>query len=174
MNPPVVVFDGAEDYHALINDPALYLDETCILAMRYAGPLGWPGSAEVVNMQPPDRPINAGVESLPCIGDGRQSGTSDSPSILHVSPEAALGGGLALLRDGDRLMVDLDQGRCDVALSKEELAERMAEAGTKIVTPNTLWDKLFMEDTTQLSNGMVLRGTPEMRNTSARLPKHNH
>lgn len=170
----VVVFDGAEDYHARINDPALDIDETCILAMRYAGPLGWPGSAEVVNMQPPDRLINAGIESLPCIGDGRQSGTSDSPSILHVSPEAALGGGLALLRDGDRLTIDLDQGRCDLELSKEELAERIAQAAPKAVAPNTPWEKLFMENTTQLSEGMVLRGAPEIRNTSARLPKHNH
>jgi len=170
----VVVFDGAEDYHARINDPALNIDETCILAMRNTGPLGWPGSAEVVNMQPPDQLIAAGIESLPSIGDGRQSGTSDSPSILHVSPEAALGGGLALLRDGDRLTVDLDHGRCDLDLSKEELAERAAKADPKSIAPHTPWEKLFMENTTQLSEGMVLRDAPAMRNTSAKLPKHNH
>src|SRR5262249_3131058 len=118
-----VVFDGAEDYHARINDPALRIDETSILVIRGSGPLGWPGSAEVVNMQPPDALIKRGITSLPCIGDGRQSGTSASPSILNASPEAAVGGGLVLLHTGDRIRVDLDTRRVDVLLPDDELAD---------------------------------------------------
>src|SRR3712207_6352688 len=108
-----VVFDGSDDYHHRINDPDLDIDENCILVIRGAGPLGWPGSAEVVNMQPPDRLLQRGISSLPTLGDGRQSGTSDSPSILNASPESAAGGGLAWLRAGDLIRIDLAAGRCD-------------------------------------------------------------
>ena len=112
-----VVFDGPEDYHRRIDDPALGIDEHTILFMRGAGPIGYPGSAEVVNMQPPAALIKRGVTSLPCLGDGRQSGTSGSPSILNASPEAAVGGGLALLKNGDRVRIDLKKGTADMLIS---------------------------------------------------------
>ena len=121
-----IVFDGPEDYHHRIDDPALKIDEHSILFMRGAGPIGYPGSAEVVNMQPPAALIKRGVTSLPCIGDGRQSGTSGSPSILNASPEAAAGGGLALLKTGDRVRIDLNKGTADILISQAELAERRA------------------------------------------------
>ena len=121
-----VVFDGPEDYHRRIDDPALGIDEHTILVMRGAGPIGYPGSAEVVNMQPPAALIKQGITSLPCIGDGRQSGTSGSPSILNASPEAAAGGGLALLQTGDRVRIDLNKGTADMLISAEELAPRRA------------------------------------------------
>ena len=119
-----VVFDGPEDYHHRIDDPSLKIDERTILFMRGAGPIGYPGSAEVVNMQPPAALIKRGITSLPCIGDGRQSGTSGSPSILNASPEAAAGGGLALLKTGDRVRIDLNKGTADILISKDELAKR--------------------------------------------------
>ena len=121
-----VVFDGPEDYHHRIDDPALKIDEHTMLFMRGAGPIGYPGSAEVVNMQPPAALIKHGITSLPCIGDGRQSGTSGSPSILNASPEAAAGGGLALLKTGDRVRIDLNKGTANILISKDELAERRA------------------------------------------------
>src|SRR5688572_30516781 len=115
-----VVFDGSEDYHERINDPDLDIDETSILVIRGAGPVGWPGSAEVVNMQPPDSLLKRGINTLPTIGDGRQSGTSDSPSILNAAPESAAGGGLAWLRTGDIIRIDLGKGRCDALVRSEE------------------------------------------------------
>jgi dihydroxyacid dehydratase/phosphogluconate dehydratase len=117
------VFDGSDDYHHRINDPALNIDEHCILVIRGAGPIGWPGSAEVVNMQPPDALLKRGIMSLPTLGDGRQSGTSDSPSILNASPESAVGGGLSWLRTGDVIRIDLNTGRCDVLVDEAEIAE---------------------------------------------------
>jgi dihydroxyacid dehydratase/phosphogluconate dehydratase len=122
-----VVFDGSDDYHTRINDPALDIDEHTILVIRGSGPLGWPGSAEVVNMQPPDALLKRGVTSLPTLGDGRQSGTSDSPSILNAAPESAAGGGLAWLRTGDVIRVDLNAGRCDALVEADEIARRKAE-----------------------------------------------
>ncbi len=122
-----IVFEGADDYHHRINDPALGIDESCILVMRGAGPIGWPGSAEVVNMQPPDALIQRGIEALPTLGDGRQSGTSDSPSILNVSPESAVGGGLSWLRTGDLIRVDLNAGTCDALVAPEEIERRQRE-----------------------------------------------
>ena len=119
-----VVFDGPEDYHHRIDDPALKIDDRTILFMRGAGAIGYPGSAEVVNMQPPAALIKNGITSLPCIGDGRQSGTSGSPSILNASPEAAANGGLALLKTGDRVRIDLNKGTADILISKDELAKR--------------------------------------------------
>ena len=127
----VVVFDGPEDYHHRIDDPSLDIDETTILIMRGAGPIGYPGSAEVVNMQPPGALIRKGVLSLPCIGDGRQSGTSATPSILNASPEAAMAGGLALLQSGDRIRVDLNTRRADILLPPEELQRRRDELAAK-------------------------------------------
>ena len=122
-----VVFDGSDDYHARINDPALDIDENTILVIRGAGPLGWPGSAEVVNMQPPDALLKRGIRSLPTIGDGRQSGTADSPSILNASPESAAGGGLALLRTGDVIRIDINKGECNMLVAADELARRRQE-----------------------------------------------
>src|SRR5256884_7261296 len=119
-----VVFEGPEDYHARIDDPALAIDERTLLFIRGAGPIGYPGAAEVVNMRPPASLIKRGITSLPCIGDGRQSGTSASPSILNASPEAAAGGGLALLKTGDRVRIDLRRGSADILTSEAELAAR--------------------------------------------------
>ena len=169
-----VVFDGAEDYHSRINDPNLDIDERCILVMRNAGPLGWPGSAEVVNMQPPDRLIARGILSLPSIGDGRQSGTSDNPSILHVCPEASAGGGLALVEDGDEITVDLENGRCNLHVAGDELENRKAKLKSVVTEPNTPWEKIFLKETTQLSEGMVLECAAKVRDISNRLPRHNH
>ena len=125
-----VVFDGPEDYHTRIDDPALGIDEHTLLFMRGTGPIGYPGAAEVVNMPPPAALIQAGIQHLPCIGDGRQSGTSGSPSILNASPEAAAGGGLALLRTGDRVRIDLRRGEANMLISDEELNERRRELRT--------------------------------------------
>lgn len=169
-----VVFDGADDYHHRINDPDLDIDEGCILVMRNAGPLGWPGSAEVVNMQPPDKLIAKGIASLPSIGDGRQSGTSDSPSILHVSPEAAVGGGLAIVENGDVLSVDLTTGRCDLLVPEEEMVLRRSKSAPQPVEPSTPWEKIFLKEAAQLNNGMVLDSAAAFRNISRNLPKHNH
>ncbi len=125
-----IVFDGPEDYHARINDPTLGIDSDCILVMRYCGPIGYPGAPEVVNMLPPDALVREGISQLPCIGDGRQSGTSASPSILNASPEAALGGGLALLKTGDRIRIDLTKRSADILIPDEELAERRKQPQT--------------------------------------------
>ncbi|GMF77508.1 unnamed protein product [Aspergillus oryzae] len=157
----VVVFDGPEDYHHRLEDPSTPIDDRSILVMRGAGPLGYPGAAEVVNMHPPGRLLRQGVKSLPCIGDGRQSGTSGSPSILNASPEAAAGGNLALLQDGDRLRVDLNKRRVDILVSTEELEKRRktleAQGGYDVPESQTPWQELFRRETTQLSDGMVLR-----------------
>jgi dihydroxy-acid dehydratase len=175
-----VVFDGPEDYHARIDDPALDVDETCLLVIRGVGPLGYPGSAEVVNMQPPAALIKQGVHALPCIGDGRQSGTSGSPSILNASPEAAAGGGLALLRTGDVVRIDLPGGRADVLLPDEELAERrrrLEEAGGyPVPASQTPWQQIQRSMVTQLCDGMVLDPAVGYRRVAhtAGIPRDNH
>ena len=124
-----IVFEGPEDYHHRIDDPSLNIDENCMLFIRGTGPIGYPGGAEVVNMQPPAALIKRGIHSLPCIGDGRQSGTSGSPSILNASPEAAAGGGLALIQTGDRVRIDLNKGEANILISDEELAKAPRRAG---------------------------------------------
>jgi xylonate dehydratase len=169
-----IVFDGSGDYHERINDPALAIDENCILVIRGAGVLGWPGSAEVVNMQPPDALLERGIESLPTIGDGRQSGTSDSPSILNASPESAAGGGLAWLRTGDTIRIDLNAGRCDALVDEEEIARRKQEPPPPIPPSNTPWEELFREKTGQLAEGGVLEFAVKYRGTSKKVPRHNH
>jgi dihydroxyacid dehydratase/phosphogluconate dehydratase len=169
-----IVFDGSDDYHQRINDPALEIDENCILVIRGAGPLGWPGSAEVVNMQPPDALLRRGIQSLPTLGDGRQSGTSDSPSILNASPESAAGGGLSWLRTGDTIRVDLNAGTCNALVDDEEIARRRAEAPPPVPASNTPWEELYREKTGQLSTGAVLEFAVKYRGTSAKVPRHNH
>jgi dihydroxy-acid dehydratase len=169
-----IVFDGGDDYHHRINDPDLAVDADCILVMRGAGPIGWPGSAEVVNMQPPDALVQAGITSLPTIGDGRQSGTSDSPSIVHASPESAAGGGLAWLRTGDRIRVDLNTGRCDALISDAEIAERLAEAPPPIPVSRTPWEEIYRAGVGSLATGAVLEAAVKYQRIADRLPRHNH
>ena len=170
-----VVFEGSEDYHARINDPLLNIDEESILVIRGAGPLGWPGSAEVVNMQPPDALLKRGITSLPTIGDGRQSGTADSPSILNASPESALGGGLAWLRSGDRIRVDINHGRCDMLVSEEAIAARKATDAIPPVPPSaTPWQKLYRQTVGQLSTGAVIEDAVEFQRIARTMPRHNH
>ncbi len=169
-----IVFDGSDDYHHRINDPELQIDENCILVIRSSGPLGWPGSAEVVNMQPPDALLQRGIQSLPTLGDGRQSGTSDSPSILNASPESAAGGGLSWLRTGDTIRIDLNAGTCDAVVDDEEIARRKAEAPPPVPASNTPWEELYREKTGQLSTGAVLEFAVKFRGTSAKTPRHNH
>jgi dihydroxy-acid dehydratase len=169
-----IVFDGSDDYHHRINDPSLDIDEDCILVIRGSGVLGWPGSAEVVNMQPPDALLQRGVQSLPTIGDGRQSGTSDSPSILNASPESAAGGGLSWLRSGDVIRVDLNAGTCNALVDDDEIAQRKAEAPPPVPPSNTPWEELYREKTGQLSTGGVLEFAVKYRGTSKKVPRHNH
>lgn len=169
-----IVFDGSDDYHHRINDPALNIDENCILVMRSSGILGWPGSAEVVNMQPPDTLIQRGIQWLPTLGDGRQSGTSDSPSILNASPESAAGGGLAWLRNGDIIRVDLNAGTCNMLVDADEIERRKADGLPEIPPSNTPWEELFREKTGQLGEGGVMEFALKYRQTSKTLPRHNH
>jgi xylonate dehydratase len=174
-----VVFDGPEDYHRRIEDSALGIDEHTILFMRGAGPIGYPGSAEVVNMQPPAALIKRGITSLPCLGDGRQSGTSGSPSILNASPEAAAGGGLALLKTGDRVRIDLKKGTADMLISAEELAERRAalkkNGGYHYPPSQTPWQEIQREMVDQLGDGMVLEPAVRFQRVAQKfVPRNNH
>jgi len=174
-----VVFDGPEDYHDRLDDPALEIDEDCALFIRGNGPIGYPGSAEVVNMQPPAALIRQGVRALPCIGDGRQSGTSGSPSILNASPEAAVGGGLALLRTGDRVRFDLRAGTADILISDEELEERrreLAEHPYPYPASQTPWQEIQRSMVDQLGDGMVLRPAVAYQRVAQTqgIPRDNH
>jgi dihydroxy-acid dehydratase len=173
-----VVFDGPEDYHKRIDDPSLKIDERTILVMRGAGPIGYPGSGEVVNMRPPAALISKGITSLPCMGDGRQSGTSASPSIVNASPEAAAGGGLALLRSGDRVRIDLNEGKVDMLVSAEELAKRsktLAEKGCGFPPSETPWQDIQRPLVEQLSDGMVLRTAVKYRRVAqTSIPRDSH
>lgn len=168
------VFDGSEDYHARINDPALDIDANAILVIRGAGPLGWPGAAEVVNMQPPDRLIRAGIRSLPTIGDGRQSGTADSPSILNASPESAAGGGLAWLRTGDRIRIDLTRGQCNMLVDEAEITARKTAGLPDTRASATPWQRIYRETVTQLDEGATIKGAYDFQRISRSLPRHNH
>ncbi|MBB4857396.1 dihydroxy-acid dehydratase [Novosphingobium chloroacetimidivorans] len=177
---PAVVFDGPEDYHDRIDDPALGITDQTLMFMRGAGPIGYPGAAEVVNMRPPSYLITEGIHALPCIGDGRQSGTSGSPSILNASPEAAAMGGLALLKTGDRVRMDLKQGRVDVLISDEELAERRAaleaEGGYKYPASQTPWQEIQRAVVGQLDTGAILEGADKYQRIAQTmgLPRDNH
>jgi dihydroxy-acid dehydratase len=170
-----VVFEGSEDYHHRINDPSLDIDERTILVIRGAGPIGWPGSAEVVNMQPPDALLRRGINTLPTIGDGRQSGTSDSPSILHAAPESAAGGGLAWLRTGDTIRIDFKAGRCDMLVSDEEIERRKREDGVPAVPESrTPWQEIYRATVGQLDGGGVLEAALKYRGVASKTPRHNH
>ncbi len=174
-----VVFDGPEHFHRCIDDPAMNIDEHCVLFMRGTGPKGYPGAAEVVNMRPPDYLIKRGILTLPCIGDGRQSGTSGSPSILNASPEAADGGGLALLQSGDMVHIDLKAGTVNVRLSDEELTQRakaLADAGGfPMPDSQSPWQQIFREQVLPLSEGMVLKDSPKyQRLAQGPVPRNNH
>jgi dihydroxy-acid dehydratase len=175
-----VVFEGPEDYHARIDDPALAVDEHCILILRGAGVIGYPGAAEVVNMRPPDYLINRGITMLPCIGDGRQSGTSASPSILNASPEAAAGGGLAILKSGDRLRIDLRNGTADILATEAELAERRralaAAGGFKYPASQTPWQEIQRGMIEQLGDGMALKPALKYQKVAEKfgIPRDNH
>lgn len=175
-----VVFDGPEDYHARIDDPKLKIDENTMLFMRGTGPIGYPGAAEVVNMQPPAALIKKGILALPCIGDGRQSGTSGSPSILNASPEAAAGGGLAILKTGDRVRIDLKKGTADILISKDEYAKRMAAlekaGGYKYPASQTPWQEIQRSMVDQLGSGMVLKPAVKYQRVAQTkgVPRDNH
>jgi dihydroxy-acid dehydratase len=169
-----VVFDGPEDYRRRIEDPALEVDEFSILVVRGAGPVGYPGSAEVVNMTPPGRVIRQGIRMLPCMGDGRQSGTSDSPSILNVSPEAAIGGNLAILRTGDQIKIDLKQRRVDVLLSEEEIASRRAALKPAELTNHTPWQEFYRDNVGQLETGACLEFAVKYHDVRKFVPRHSH
>jgi xylonate dehydratase len=174
-----VVFEGPEDYHHRIEDPALAIDERTILVIRGVGPIGYPGSAEVVNMQPPAALIRRGVTSLPCIGDGRQSGTSGSPSILNASPEAAAGGGLALVTTGDRIRIDLNKGSADILIPADELARRRAalaqQGGFHFPASQTPWQEIQRAMVEQLADGMVLAPAVKYQRVAQKsVPRDNH
>jgi dihydroxy-acid dehydratase len=175
-----IVFEGPEDYHHRIDDPKLKIDEHCMLFIRGAGPIGYPGGAEVVNMQPPANLIKKGIRSLPCIGDGRQSGTSGSPSILNASPEAAAGGGLALLKTGDRVRIDLNKRTANILISDAELAERRAalakHGGFKYPPSQTPWQEIQRSIVDQFDEGMVLKPAVKFQRVvqKAAVPRDNH
>jgi dihydroxy-acid dehydratase len=175
-----VVFDGPEDYHHRIEDPALGIDEHSILVVRGTGPIGYPGGAEVVNMQPPAALIQRGIRSLPCIGDGRQSGTSGSPSILNASPEAAAGGGLALLETGDRVRVDLGKGQANVLIAPDELERRRARlvtsGGYRYPDSQTPWQELYRRTVGQHATGACLEAATLYQDIALRFgpPRHSH
>jgi len=171
-----IVFEGPEDYHARINDPALNIDADCILFIRGTGPLGYPGAAEVVNMLPPDELVKQGITLLPCVGDGRQSGTSASPSILNASPESAAGGGLALLRTGDRVRIDLTRRTANMLISDAELAERRAAFTLPELVSQTPWQELQRLHVGQLSSGACLDFAIKYQriSTTKGIPRDNH
>ena len=170
----VIVFDGPEDYRRRINDPALDIDETCMLVVRGAGPIAYPGSAEVVNMTPPDALIKRGFRMLPCMGDGRQSGTSDSPSILNASPEAAAGGNLAILETGDLVKVDLPNRRVDLQVTGEEIERRRANFKPSQLTHDSPWQEFYRANVGQLETGACLEFAVKYRDLRKTVPRHSH
>ena len=169
-----IVFDGPEDYRRRIDDPALAIDETCMLVVRGAGPVAYPGSAEVVNMTPPGALVNRGVTMLPCMGDGRQSGTSDSPSILNASPESAVGGNLAILQTGDLVKVDLRNRRVDVLLSEDQINRRRAALNQAPLKHDSPWQQLYREHVGQLDTGACLEFAVPYRDLRKIVPRHSH
>jgi dihydroxy-acid dehydratase len=177
---PVVVFDGPEDYHHRVDDPATGITDRTLMVMRGAGPIGYPGAAEVVNMRAPTYLLREGINSLPCIGDGRQSGTSGSPSILNASPEAAANGGLALLKTGDIVRIDLNKGTADVLIPEAELAQRKADlaaaGGYQYPASQTPWQEIQRSMVGDMGTGMILEGAEKYQRIAQTrgLPRDNH
>ena len=174
---PALCFEGPEHYHHAIEESPTRCTDKTVLIMRGSGPLGYPGAAEVVNMQPPGELIKRGIQELPCIGDGRQSGTSGSPSILHASPEAALNGNIAYVQDGDIIRVDLLKRKVDIMISTEELERRKTEKGAyKQPESQTPWQEMFRADVDQLSEGMVMKSAVKYQRIAANfgVPRDNH
>ena len=174
MECRAIVFDGPEDYHARINDPALNIDENCILVIRGCGPVGYPGSAEVVNMQPPDALIRAGIRELPTLGDGRQSGTSGSPSILNAAPESAVGGGLAILQTGDLIRVDLNASTINMLVPEEELSARRAAFEVPVLDHQTPWQEIYRAHVGSLDTGGVLEMATKYQDVKRHIPRESH
>ena len=169
-----IVFEGSEDYHNRVNDKDLKMDENSILVIRGAGPIGWPGSAEVVNMQPSDDLIKQGIEELPCIGDGRQSGTSGSPSILNAAPESAVGGGLAWLKTGDIIRIDLNKFTADMLVDEEEIERRKAQGVPEYPDSQTPWQEIYRNGVSQIDKGAVLEDAVKFQDVKKDLPRNNH
>ncbi len=170
----VIVFENYEDYHTRINDPALAIDESCMLVIRGCGPVGYPGAGEVVNMLPPDYLLKNGVSKLPCMGDGRQSGTSDSPSILNASPESAVGGNLGLLETNDRVRVDLNACRVDLLVDDDELKKRRENYQAPSIENHTPWQEIYRSCVGQLDTGGCLELACKYRRVTSNIPRHNH
>ena len=171
-----VVFEGPEDYHENINNPDLEIDKDCILVIRNCGPVGYPGSAEVVNMLPPDYLVKQGITCLPTMGDGRQSGTSASPSILNISPEAAVGGGLAILKSGDLIDIDLNSNTVNLLVSDAELEHRQSKLELLIATDQTPWQEIYRGTVNQLEDGAILKTKKQYTRIDARhgIPRNSH
>lgn len=169
-----IVFEGPEDYHDRINDPDLNIDDDCILFVRGCGPVGFPGSAEVVNMLPPDRLVQQGTPELPCVGDGRQSGTSASPSILNCSPEAAVGGNLAILQNGDMVRVDLNTREVNMLVDDEELERRKGALELNVLDSQTPWEEIYRSTVSQLSEGAVMKPAVKYQQVKKGIPRHSH
>ena len=171
-----IIFEGPEDYHARINDKKLNIDEKSILIIRGCGPIGYPGSAEVVNMQPPDRLIKKGIDALPTLGDGRQSGTSASPSILHVSPESAVGGDIGILKTGDKIKINLNKKTVNVLISKSEFKKRKLKRKLKPLNNQTPWQELSRLIVGQLEDGACINTRSTYINITKRkgVPRHSH
>jgi dihydroxy-acid dehydratase len=169
-----VVFEGPEDYHARINDASLGIDETTILFIRNVGCVGYPGAAEVVNMQPPDAVLRAGVHHLPTVGDGRQSGTSESPSILNASPESVVGGGLAYLKTGDRVRLDLNIASMEALVAPDEWERRKSAWTPPEIKSQTPWQEIYRTHVGQLAEGGCLELATAYRRVAQSLPRDNH
>ena len=169
-----IVFEGSEDYHHRVNDKSLEMDENSILVIRGAGPIGWPGSAEVVNMQPSDELIKKGIKELPCIGDGRQSGTSGSPSILNASPESAVGGGLAWLKTGDVIRIDLNKCSADMLVDSAEIEKRKKEGVPHYPASQTPWQEIYRNNVSQIDKGAVMEDAVKFQDVKKDLPRNNH
>jgi dihydroxy-acid dehydratase len=169
-----IVFDGPEDYRSRIEDPALGVDEHSILVIRYCGPVGYPGSAEVVNMTPPGSLVQKGIRMLPCMGDGRQSGTSDSPSILNISPEAAVGGNLAIVQNGDRVRVSIRERSVNLLVPQEEIERRRSEMKPFKPENHTPWEEFYRANVGQLETGACLEFATKYRDVGRVVPRHSH
>jgi dihydroxy-acid dehydratase len=174
MECRAIVFEGPEDYHARIHDSSLEIDANCALVIRGCGPVGYPGSAEVVNMQPPDALIKAGVRELPTIGDGRQSGTSGSPSILNAAPESAVGGGLAILATGDTIRVDLNKSTIDMLVPEAELLARRAALTLPELVNHTPWQEIYRAQVGPLDTGGVLELATKYQRVRQFSPRESH